>query len=71
MVLGHVPKNLSKIELTLLSLLHSALDIFLIGKGINRGKGYRLQIPANFYFYNPEKAINWLKNEIKKNRREI
>ena len=66
MVVGHVSKNLSKIVLTFLSLQHSALDIFLFAKRINHGEGYRLQCPANFYFYDPEKAINWIKNEINK-----
>ena len=23
-------------------------------------------VPANFYFYGPEKAINWLKNKVNK-----
>ena len=38
-VLGHVPKNMSKIVFMFLSLPHCALDIFVIGKRINRGSG--------------------------------
>ena len=49
-----------------LSLPHCALDIFVTGKRINRGGEYGLEIRANFYFYGPEKAINWLKNKINK-----
>ena len=61
-VVGHAPKNLSKIVFMFLSLPHCALDIFVTGKRINRGGGYGLEIPANFYLYDPAKTINWLKN---------
>ena len=57
-VVGHVAKNMSKIVFMFLSLPHCALDIFVTGKRINRGGGYGLEIPANFYFHDPEKAIN-------------
>ena len=65
MVVGHVPQNVSKIVFMFMSLPHCALDIFVTVKRINHGGGYGLEIPANFHFYGPEKAINWLKNKIK------
>ena len=65
-MVGHVPNNMSKIVFMFLPLPHSTLDIFVIGKRINRGGGYGLEMPVNFYFYGPEKAINWLKNKINK-----
>ena len=65
-VVEHVPKNMSKILFMFLSLPHCVLDIFVTGKRINRGGGYGLEIPANFYFYGRKKAINWLKNKINK-----
>ena len=36
-VVGHVPKNMSKIVYMFLSLPHCALDIFVTGKRISRG----------------------------------
>ena len=69
-VVGHVPKNMSKILFMFLSLPHCALDIFVTGNRIILGGGYGLKIPANFYFYDPKKALNWLKNKTNKNRRE-
>ena len=63
-----MPNNMSKIAFIFLSLPHYALDIFVTGKCINRGGGYGLETPANFYFYGLEKVINWLKN--RQNRRE-
>ena len=65
-VVGHVPKNMSKIVFMFPFLPHCALDIFVTGKRISRGGGYGLEIPANFYFFGPEKAINWFKNKINK-----
>ena len=41
-VVGHVPKNISKIVFMFLSLPHCALDIFVTAKRINRGGGYGL-----------------------------
>ena len=66
LLVGHVLKNVSKIVFMFLSLPHCALGIFVTGKRINHGSGYVLEIPANFYFYGPEKAINWLENKINK-----
>ena len=66
-VVGHVPKNMSKIVIMFLSLPQYALDIFVTRKRISGGGGgYGLEIPANFYFCDPEKAITWLKNKINK-----
>ena len=70
-VVGHMPKNMSKVALMFLSLPHCALDIFVTGKRINRGGGYGLEIPANFYCYGPEKAINWFKNKINKIEKKL
>ena len=65
-VFRHVPKNMSKIIFMFLSLPHCALNIFVTGKRINHGGGYELEIPANFYFHGPQKAITRLKNKINK-----
>ena len=39
-----------------LSLLHRALDIFATGKRVKQTE-YGLEIPDNFLFYEPKKAI--------------
>ena len=48
-----------------LFLPHRTLDIFTIGKRVNHGGEYGLEIPVNFYFYGLEKAIK-LAKKIKK-----
>ena len=39
------------------SLVHCPLGIFTIAKRVSREDEYGLEIPANFHFYGPEKAI--------------
>ena len=55
-VVGHLLKNMSKIVFMFLFLLHCAY-LWPIRKRINCGGEYGLEIPTNFYFYDPEKAI--------------
>ena len=64
-VVGHVPKNMSKIVFMFLFLPHCPLNILVTGKRINRRGGYGLEIPANFYFYGPENKINKIEEKLK------
>ena len=45
------------------SLPHYVLDIFATGRRINHGGEYRLEIPANFHFCGPEKAVKQTKKK--------
>ena len=45
------------------------LDIFATGKCVNRGGENGLEIPSNFHFYGPEKAIKMTKKLNKKDQR--
>ena len=38
----------------------------LIGKRVNYGAGYGQEIPVNFIFLEPAKAIQWAENAVKK-----
>ena len=57
-VVGHVPKNISKIVFMFLSLPHCALDIFVTRRRVNHGGGYGLDIPTSFNFYGPKRPEN-------------
>ena len=48
-----------------LSVPHCAFNIFATGKPVTHGGEYRLEIPANFHFYVPEKTIKLAKNKMK------
>ena len=63
---GDVPKNLSKTFKRFLTLLNCTIKCTVIGKCVNHGTGYRLEIPVNFKFHGPAKAIHWAENAVKK-----
>ena len=63
-VVGHMPKFISMIASMFLSLSWCTLSIEGTGKGVNRGAGYGLEIPAKFHFYGPENAIVWIRSKI-------
>ena len=52
-----VTDHVSLIVSMFLSLPHCALGIFATGKHVNHGVEYGLEIPVNFHFYGPEKAM--------------
>ena len=48
-----------------LSVSHCALDIFGTGKHVSQGDEYEREIPTDFHFFGPKKAIKLAKNIIK------
>ena len=63
---GHIPKNLSKTFKHCLTLANCTIKCTVIGKCVNHGAGYGLEIPANFKFLGSAKAIQWAENAVKK-----
>ena len=54
-----------KLKWTLLSLPNCTISCEVTGKRVNRGgggggRGYGLEIPFNYKFLGPGKAINWI-----------
>ena len=62
---GHIPKNLSKTFKRFLTLPNCTIKCTVIGKRVNHGAGYALEIPVNFKFLGPAKAIQWAGNSVK------
>ena len=65
-IVGHVPKNLSKIFHQFMKIPNSTIGCKLIGKRVNREAGYGLEIPVQYRFIGAEKAVEWAENNIKK-----
>ena len=59
-VVHHVQPKISIIVSMFLSLPHCALNI-CNWELVNYGAEYRLEVPANFHFYGPEKATKFAK----------
>ena len=47
-----------------LSLTNHSIRVCIKGKIINCGVGYGLKIPAEYIFYDNEKAIQWAKRTL-------
>ena len=62
---GHIPKDLSKTFKHFLTLRNSTIKCTVIGKRVNHGACYALEIPVNFKFLGPAKAIQWAGNSVK------
>ena len=61
-----MPQNILNVVSLYLSLPRCYLELEDIGKRVNRGVGYGVEIAARFHFYVPEKATQWLKTRLKK-----
>ena len=47
-----------------ISLLNHSESVCVKGKTINSGVGYGLEIPAEYIFYDNQKAIQWAKRTL-------
>ena len=57
-IVGHVPKNLSKIKNRFTKIPSCSLRCKVTGKRVNRGAGYGLEIPVVYELIGPEKAVD-------------
>ena len=64
-IVGHVPKNLSKIFHQFMKIPNCTIGCKVTGKCVSRGAGYGLEIPVQCRFIGAEKAVKWAKKNIK------
>ena len=64
-IVGHVPKNLSKILHQFKKIPNCTIGCKVTGKRVNRGAGYGLEIPVQYRFIGAEKAVEWAKKNKK------
>ena len=62
---GHIPKNLTKTFERFLTLPNCTIKCTVIGKRVNHGAGYGLEISVNSKFLGAAKAIQWAENAVK------
>ena len=65
-IVGHVPKNLSKIFHHFMKIPNCTTECKVIGKRVNRGAGYGLEILVQYRFICARKAVEWAEKNIKK-----
>ena len=61
-VVGHIPHN--KFSSMFLTIPSTAIEVEVLGKRINRGSGYGLEIPVKYRYYGQEKLIQWLAKKL-------
>ena len=63
-VVGYIPLHLPKIMSIYLKLTSLHIDVEVTGKYVNRGGGYRLEIPCKYHDCGQEKAMPWVSKEV-------
>ena len=67
----NIPKNLSKTFERFLTLRNRTIKCTVIGKRVNHGAGFGLEIPINFKFLGAAEVIQWAENALKKVNQNI
>ena len=47
-----------------LMILYTPTEIEVVGKRLNHGRGYGLEIPIKYRFYSQEKILQWLTKKL-------
>ena len=69
-VLDHIPLVISKCISLFLTLPGSFIETKVTGKRINRGGGYRLEVPCKYRISGQERAVDWIKRKATTFRQE-
>ena len=63
-IVGHIPQNICTTFWRFLSLSGTSIYVKVQGKRINRYGGHGLEVPVQYRFLGPAKAIAWTKKRI-------
>ena len=56
-VVGHIPRNIPKFSAMFLMIPFTSIEVEVIGKMLNRGGSYGMEIPVKYRFYGQEKIV--------------
>ena len=70
-VVGHIPHSISKFSSMFLTIPSTAIEVEVLGKRLNRGGGYGLEIPVKYRYYGQEKLIQWLSKKLETVKKEL
>ena len=70
-IVGHVPWNVSNFFSMFLKVPNTSIEVEVVGKRVNRGGGYGLEIPVVYRFNGPENLVKWLIKKIEAVRKEL
>ena len=55
----------------ILKVPNTSIEVQVVGKRLNRGGSYGLEIPVIYRFYGQEKLVNWLIKKIEAVKRSL
>ena len=70
-VVGHVSQNVFGFFCTFFSLPKTSIRARVLGKMINRGAEYGLEIPVCFVFQGHIKGVGWIKKKIDEAEKKV
>ena len=70
-IVGHVPLKVSNFFSMFLKVPNTSIEVEVVGKRVNRGGGYGLEIPVIYRFDGPEKLVKWLIKKIEAVRKGL
>ena len=70
-VIGHIPHNISKFSSMFLIIPSTVIEVEVLGKRVNCGSGYGLEIPVKYRYYGQEKLIQWLAKKLEAVKKEL
>ena len=54
-----------------LTIPNTAIEVQVVGKRVNRGGGYGLEIPVIYRFFGAERLVKWLDKKISAVKNEL
>ena len=70
-VVRRIPQNISKFSSKFLKIPFTSIEVEVVGKSLNRGGGYGLEIPVKYRFYGQEKIVQWFTKKIRNGKKEL
>ena len=70
-IVGHVSKNISVWMAMLLKLKSSSITFRVTGEKVNRGGGYRLEIPCEYLVEGETRVVDWFLQKVEKERNYV
>ena len=70
-IVGHVQENIPKYCSMFLTILNTSIEVQVVGKIVNRGGGYWLEIPVIYRFFGAERLVKWLDKKISTVKNEL
>ena len=63
-MVGHIPYNMAPVILSFLARDCNKVSVKIVGKRVNRGAGYGLEVPCSYHLYGTKKYLEHLEDMV-------